>query len=216
MTRGRFIVIDGCEGSGKSTQLKKLREKYPNAVFTREPGGSPYGEAIRELILYHPEAKHADDATLLLLFYAARFDHLRATVLPALTEGKDVITDRFDSTTFSYQIHARGSGVLEPLFTVLREQSKMIAEPDAYIFLDIDPEVGIARKQTQAAAGGDRFNHLDARERAFHDAACQGFHIFAERYAKHSEIINAGDPLETVFQNLIAAIERVPAVKAEA
>jgi dTMP kinase len=214
MTRGRFIVIDGCEGSGKSTQLKKLREKYPNAVFTREPGGSPYGEAIRELILYHPEAKHADDATLLLLFYAARFDHLRATVLPALEAGKDVITDRFDSTTFSYQIHARGSGVLEPLFNVLREQSKMIAEPDAYIFLDIDPEVGITRKRVQAAAGGDRFNHLDARERAFHDAACQGFHIFAERYAKHAEIVSAGDPLETVFENLVAAIERVLAVSA--
>ena len=210
MARGRFIVIDGCEGSGKSTQLKKLRERYPDAVFTREPGGSPYAEAIRELILYHPEAKQADDATLLALFYAARFDHLRATIAPALAAGKDVISDRFDSTTFSYQIHARGSVPLMPLFEAMRAQSMTIAEPDAYVILTVDPKVSLERKRAQAAAGGDRFNHLDEREHAFHSAACSGFEIFVDRYAKHGAFVDASKGIEEVFEDLCAAIDAVP------
>jgi dTMP kinase len=208
MTRGRFIVVDGCEGAGKTTQLKRLRERFPDAVFTREPGGSPYAEAIREVILYHPNAKTADDATLLCLFCAARLDHMRNTILPALEAGKDVITDRFDSVTYAYQLYAKKNEHLEPLFFKLREEFTRDATPDKYILLDIDPRVGLARKQDQSAAGAERLNHMDERELAFHEAAREGFKKFAEKVAAPLVIIDASAPIDVVYENLVSSISQ--------
>jgi dTMP kinase len=208
MARGRFIVVDGCEGAGKTTQLKKLREKFPDAVFTREPGGSPYAEAIREVILYNEHAKAADDATLLCLFCAARLDHMRSTILPALEAGKDVITDRFDSTTYAYQLHAKENQALEPLFMQLREEFTREAKPDLYILLDIDPRIGLARKQDQSAAGAERLNHMDEREIEFHQAAREGFKKFTAKVGAPLTIIDASAPIDEVYENLVSSISQ--------
>lgn len=208
MARGRFIVVDGCEGAGKTTQLKRLRAQLPDAVFTREPGGSPYAEAIREVILYHPEAKQADDATLLCLFFAARFDHLRATVIPTLEAGKDVITDRFDSVTYAYQLYAKGNMQLEPIFITLRDEYMKVVKPDLYIIFDVDPRVSLARKQSQSAAGAEKLNHMDERAIEFHQAAREGFKQFVERFGVNAKIIDASLPVDEVYTNLLSSLSQ--------
>ncbi|MDP2650293.1 MAG: dTMP kinase, partial [bacterium] len=98
--KGTFIVIDGGEGSGTTTVAKAVVEHFGwGAVYTREPGGSPYAEKIRDLVL-SDEAKHSDAETQFALFWAARRDHLKHSVIPALADGKIVISDRFDSSTY--------------------------------------------------------------------------------------------------------------------
>ena len=122
MKKGLFIVVDSGEGSGKTTQLKKAQEFFGNKlVLTREPGGSPYAEEIRHLILKSTHAGQADAKTLFALFWAARADHMKNTVLPALKAGKIVISDRFDSSTFAYQIIAQGAKELKKFFWQMRD-----------------------------------------------------------------------------------------------
>src|SRR5579864_4280814 len=106
MEKGKFIVLEGGEGAGKSTQLRVIKEILgDDIVITREPGGSPYAEEIRNVILKSTNAGQADAKTHFALFWAARADHMKNTVLPALNAGKHVISDRFDSSTFAYQIY---------------------------------------------------------------------------------------------------------------
>src|SRR5690242_17210385 len=105
--RGKFVVVDGGEGAGKSTVVKRVVEHCQahgrDIIATREPGGSPFAEKIRELIL-SPDAKAADAEVMFGLFWAARRSHLVETVFPALEEGTSVLCDRFDSSTWAYQI----------------------------------------------------------------------------------------------------------------
>jgi dTMP kinase len=107
--KGKFIVLDSGEGAGKTLQLKRAEEFFGDKILvTREPGGSKYAEQIRELILHSIYASQADAKTLFALFWAARADHLDKTIRPALLAGKTVLTDRFDSSTYAYQIIAQG------------------------------------------------------------------------------------------------------------
>lgn len=120
MAKGRFISFEGVECTGKSTQVRLLKkycdERGINAITTREPGGSPYAEEIRSLLLKHHLSKEADAITKFFLFWAARAEHLRKTVIPALKLGYLVITDRFDGTTFSHQIYGEEVLYLKDLF----------------------------------------------------------------------------------------------------
>ena len=104
--KGTFIVIEGGDGAGKSTQIKKLAEHFGDKmILTREPGGTEYAEAIRELALKHPLAGNADGKTLFMLMWGSRAEHMNHLVVPALNEGKIVVSDRFDSSTFAYNIY---------------------------------------------------------------------------------------------------------------
>ena len=129
-----FIVLEGGEGAGKSSQMESLKKDFgDNFVFTREPVGSLYAEEIRNLILKSPNASQADAKTLFALFWAARADHLKNTILPALDAGKHVICDRFDSSTFAYQIYGQEAHELEDFFWKMRDFYLQDIKPDVYI-----------------------------------------------------------------------------------
>jgi len=205
--KGLFVVLDGGEGSGKTTLLKKAAEYYADkAVFTREPGGSAYAEEIRNLILYSSNAKQADAKAMFGLFWAARADHLKNTIIPALNSGKIVISDRFDSSTFAYQIVAQGARELEKLFWIVREDFLGEYKPDAYIYLDLDPRIGLTRKNSQA---DEKKNHFDERKLGFHEDLRGGFKEFLtnENLGIVGRIINAEKSKEEVWEDFKKIID---------
>lgn len=199
--RGVFIVIDGGEGAGKSTQMKQLKERFGEDVLvTREPGGSPYAEEIRQLILSSEHAGEANALTMFALFWAARADHLAHTIIPALEQGRTVISDRFDSATFSHQIYGQGARDLEDLFWVMREEYLSQCSPDLYIFLDIDPKIALGRK----VSGSSEHNHFDERDLDFHERVREGLRAFATR--TNAVAIDASKPVNEVADKLTALI----------
>lgn len=148
--KGAFLSFEGIDGSGKSTQARLLAEALRAAgravTLTREPGGSPGAEEIRRLVLTGDPDRWSPE-TEILLFTAARRDHLEKTILPALARGEVVVTDRFADSTRMYQ-GLRGAGLTE---TVDRLHSLMIGrEPDLTFLIDIDPAVGLSRAQARA------------------------------------------------------------------
>jgi len=168
-----FIVIEGGEGSGKTSVLEHLKGLFSDAVHTREPGGSGYAEELRSLVLQSQYAKNADGLTQLLLMYAARRDHLNHTIIPALEMGKRVISDRFAASSWAYNICGQEQRHLEEFFNTLHIQVVGKWDPDAYIFLDVPVEVGIARRKS---AGGE--DHFDQRKLDFHQRVYNGYKEF--------------------------------------
>jgi dTMP kinase len=204
MPKGKFIVIDSGEGAGKTLQLEKAKALFGDSlVLTREPGGSPYAEEIRQIILKSPNSGQADAKTLFALFWAARADHLKNTVRPALEAGKTVITDRFDSSTFAYQIIAQGATELKDFFWQMRDFYLGDLKPDLYIYFDIDPVIGLARKNKQ---GGAELNHFEAREINFHNSLRAGFKEFIG-HVPHT-IIDASQSVEKVWADFSAVLKK--------
>jgi len=204
MQKGKFIVVDSGEGAGKTSQIKRAKEFFGDkVVLTREPGGSLYAEEIRNVILKSPNAGQADAKTLFALFWAARADHLKNTIIPALKEGKIVICDRFDSSTFAYQIVAQGARELEKFFWQTRGFYLGDIKPDLYIYFDIDPKIGISRKLKQ---GGEELNHFEERNMKFHESLRVGFKEFMKKVPH--EIINAEKPLEDVWNDFKKVLEK--------
>lgn len=200
----KFIVIEGGEGAGKGTQIAKLKEKFgEQIVTTREPGGSPYAEEIRTIILKSPNAGQANAKTHFALFWAARADHLKNTVIPALEAGKTVISDRFDSSTFAYQIFGQEASELKDFFWTMRDFYLGDIKPDLYIYLDVKVEEGLRRKHSQ---GGDEINHFDERKIDFHNRMRTGFMEFLQ-HVPHV-IIDANPPTEEVALALQEEIKK--------
>ncbi len=203
MIKGLFIVVDSGEGSGKTTQLKKAQEYFGDSlVLTREPGGSLYAEEIRKLILKSPNAGQADAKTLFGLFWAARADHMKNTIIPALEAGKIVISDRFDSSTFAYQIIAQGATELKDFFWQMRDFYLGDIKPDLYVYFDIDPAVGLARKNKQ---GEGELNHFEARKIDFHNALRSGYKEFIT-HVPHV-VIDASQPIEKVWESFKGVLD---------
>ena len=204
MKKGLFIVIDSGEGAGKTSQLNRAKEIYGDSlVLTREPGGSPYAEEIRHVILKSPHAAQADAKTLFALFWAARADHLKNTVIPALEAGKTVISDRFDSSTFAYQIIAQGAKELKEFFWQMRDFYLGDLKPDLYVYFDIDPVIGLSRKNNQ---GADERNHFEDREIEFHKKLREGYKEFIT-HVPHA-VIDASQPIDKVWDDFRLVLEK--------
>jgi len=204
--KGKFIVLDGGEGAGKTTVAKAVVEKLGwNAIYTREPGGSRYSEQIRELLL-SDDAKHSDAETQFALFWAARRDFLKHVVIPALKDGKTVVTDRFDSSTYAYQIVAQGNTSLLKLFWQVREAFLGEYEPDMYILLDIEPVDGLARA---VGRGEETLNHFDKRKIEFHIQVNSGLRDFILKKMDNGEVVDASQPLEKVIEDTMVLINEV-------
>ncbi|MBU6371048.1 MAG: dTMP kinase [Patescibacteria group bacterium] len=175
-----FIVVDGPEGAGKSMLIRRAATYLESLVLpfivTHEPGGTPYGKEIRDLILYSPHAVQADGKTLFALFWADRADHMKNKIIPALEEGVIVICDRFDSATFAYQIVAQGERELESLFWETRESYLGKFEPDMYVHVKLDPGIGLARKKEQGEE-----NHIERKGLEFHRRVSAGLEEFFSR-----------------------------------
>jgi len=162
---GRFITLEGGEGAGKSTQIARLKDwlegRGHRVLTTREPGGSPGAEMIRKLLVEGP-VERWDGTTEALLHFAARREHLRSTVWPALKRGEWVVSDRFADSTLAYQGAGRG---LDPL--VLAGWNAIATGglvPDLTFLFDLDPEVGLARRASASVST----NRLDRESLAFH------------------------------------------------
>lgn len=210
--RPPFIVLEGGEGSGKSSLLIALKGELGDAIFTtREPGGSPYAEVIRTATLKNPLAKNAPPETTLCLMFAARFDNITNSIIPALNSGKPVIADRFDGSSYAYQIGAQSGGALEELFWNLRARLSVV--PDIYIFFDVTPEEGIRRanSRNQSLLEGlddaKRYDHFDDRELEFHRKVRDGYLKFFEKVPHY--IIDANQPLEMMKREFIDKVKEM-------
>ncbi len=208
MTKGYFITFEGGEGCGKSTQIKLftdyLQQKGMPCLLTREPGGSPGAEEIRALLLKGDTGKW-DKITEILLFSAARRDHLVKKIWPALETGTTVISDRFADSTMAYQGY--GYGIDETGIQMVNDTYKMIAsdfEPDLTFMLDIDPQVGIARSMARSGNDEQRFEHMDL---TFHHNLRNGFLKIAGQNPKRYAVIDASGSIEQVHQDIIKQFE---------
>jgi len=199
---GRFISFEGIDGSGKSTQVRALaatlRARGHEVVETREPGGAPGAELIRRLLVEGDTGRWSAE-TEILLFTAARRDHLERRIRPALARGATVISDRFADSTRVYQGAARAG--LRPMVDALHALAIGV-EPDLTLVLDLDPEVALARGLARASAE-DRFERMGA---GFQARLRQGFlALVAEFPARCRLIPAAGDP-DAVAARIAAAV----------
>jgi dTMP kinase len=206
-TRGRFITFEGGEGSGKSTQARLLAERLKHAgidtVLTREPGGSPFAEQVREFVLGGRLAPHPPLSEA-LLFYAARADHLAATIRPALAAGKWVIADRFSDSTRVYQGAAGGVGMAD--IDAIDRVVVGATVPDLTVILDLAPEEGLRRAAERRPAGA-RADPFEARDLAFHQRLRTGFQAIAAAEPQRCAVIDAGGPAAPIAAQIWRTIE---------
>jgi dTMP kinase len=196
--RGLFITLEGSEGAGKSTNLGFIRDQLRNAghdvLFTREPGGTPLAEHIRELLLGHEYDGMADDTELLLVF-SARAEHLSATIVPALEAGRTVLCDRFTDATYAYQGYGRGIS-LERI-AMLEDWVQGPLRPDLTLFLDLPVDIGMQRATDRSAP--DRF---EKEKMAFFERVRNGYHERIRLAPERYRIIDARPPLNEVQQQI--------------
>ena len=197
-SRAPFITFEGGEGAGKTTQARLLAARLAAAcipcLVTREPGGAPFAEAIRALLLRAdlPPRSAMSEA---LLFLAARADHLAETIMPALNAGKWVISDRFADSTFAYQ--GAAGGVPEATLAELHRVVLGDFAPDLTIILDLPPEIGLTRIGARHEASGGT-DHFESRALAYHQALRQGFLAIAAENPARCVLIDAGASREDV------------------
>ncbi len=203
--RGRFITLEGGEGAGKSTQLKRLAEAIQarghDVIETREPGGSSGAEAIRGLLLQGAEERWTAEAEA-LLFAAARADHVARTIRPALGRGEWVLCDRFLDSSLAYQGGAGGLGT--KAIRQLHEIGSGGLLPDRTLLLQLDAEAAAGRARTRDGEGADR---IGARDSAYHGQVAAAFAELAAEEPKRFRLIDAGGPADEVTSRLLAAIE---------
>lgn len=202
---GLFITFEGPEGAGKSTNLKVFAEALSargcTPLITREPGGTPVAERIREVLLsQHEELMHAD-AELLLMF-AARAQHLNRLIQPALAEGRVVISDRFTDATYAYQ--GGGRGMDPQRIATLENWVQGELRPDLVVLFDVPVEVGMARARTRGEL--DRF---EQEHQQFFEAVRQTYLQRAAADPLRYRVIDAGGDLDQVRQALQPVIDEV-------
>ena len=210
--KGYFLSVEGGDGSGKSTQIqnikKYLTERGQEVILTREPGGTPVAEKIRELIL-DPANKALTDRAEMLLYAASRAQHVEEKILPALAEGKTVLSDRFTDSSIAYQGYGRGLGEMVAEVNRIATGGK---EPDLTIFLNMTPAVGMARKNKQ---DGHILDRMEQEKLAFHEAVYQGYLVLAKESNGRIAAIDADRPAEVVFADIKKELDRVFGFQAE-
>lgn len=202
--RGRFITVEGGEGAGKSSNLAFIRSLLEAAgkqvLFTREPGGTPLGEAIRELLLGHKHTGMADETELLLMF-AARAEHLRQKILPALDQGVWVLCDRFTDASFAYQ--GAGRGISLEKISILQQFVQGSLRPDLTLLLDLPVETGLQRAGRRSEP--DRFER-EARD--FFEKVRAGYLQIAAQEPDRVQVIDASPALPVVQAQISRVIEQ--------
>ena len=193
MTRGKFITLEGMDGAGKSTHLTWipgfLQARGINVQLTREPGGTPLGERLRELMLDKAQKLHSE--TEALLMFAARREHLDKVILPALDAGAWVVCDRFTDATFAYQ--SAGSGLAWERIEALETWVQGGLQPDLTLYFDLTPEVG--RSRTRQAREPDRF---EREQLGFYERVRAAYLRRAEEHPDRIRIIDASQSIAEV------------------
>ena len=204
MVKGRFITFEGGEGSGKSTQVRRLAARlaaqHLSVTSTREPGGSPGAEEIRNLLI-HGDPERWDALSETLLHYAARRDHVRTLIRPALAQGQWVLSDRFADSTRAYQGYGHGLSLetIDQLYALVVED----CTPDHTFILDVPVEIGLARAADRAS-GGERYEAMD---RSFHERLRQGFLEIAQAEPLRCSVIDASADVDRVEYDIAQVLQ---------
>lgn len=205
-----FISICGVEGAGKTTQLRHISEFLKstgrNFVMTREPGGTEIGMKIRRILL-DPENRDLTPKAELFLYAADRIQHIEQIILPALKEGKIVVTDRFVDSTTVYQGYARGIDL--ELVEKINELVLNGLKPDLTLLLDISPAVGLARAKDQLQFGerAESESRFEREELLFHEKIRKGFLTLAQKETNRFRIIDADRDPDMVKQDVISVLK---------
>lgn len=205
MSRPLFLTLEGTEGVGKSTNLQFICQRLTahgvDFIQTREPGGTPLAEEIRELLLRRRDER-VDPAAELLMIFAARAQHLREVILPALSRGQWVVCDRFTDATFAYQ--GGGRQMDNGMIADLERMVQGGVRPDAVIVLDVEPAIGLARASGRGAA--DRFESEDL---AFFSRVRDMYRARAAMRPGVYHLVDAGPSLTVVQESLGILIDRL-------
>ena len=203
MGRGKFITFEGCDGCGKSTQLRLLSKYLTDNgiahIFTREPGGGKISEAIRDILLNGKNMEMTDECEA-LLYAASRVQHLSDRVEPALDEGKLVICDRYVDSSFAYQAYARGLGL-----DFIRKINAFALEkylPDVTIFIDLTPEAAFKRKH-----GADENDRLDKAGMEFHKRVYEGYKAVAAAEPERVMCVDGTQTPQEIFADVVKILQ---------
>ncbi|NPV68287.1 MAG: dTMP kinase [Anaerolineae bacterium] len=198
-----FITFEGPEGSGKTTQFQRvvaaLQAAGVDVLATREPGGTLIGEQVRDILLNRPEGAVMAPEAEALLFSAARAQHVREVIRPALAAGRTVLCDRFYDSTLAYQGYGHGLDL-----AALRQITAFATgglKPDITIYLDCPPEVGLGRKQSQA-----ELNRLDRLALDFHRRVYAGYQTMMQQEPERWVAVDATPGPDEVFARITAAL----------
>ncbi len=204
MRRGKFITFEGCDGCGKSTQLKMLsdyltEQNIPH-IFTREPGGGQISEQIRAILLSGKNMEMTDECEA-LLYAAARVQHLHDRVEPALAEGKLVICDRYVDSSLAYQAFARGLGVdfVEKINAYALESYL----PDLTVFIDLTPEAAFRRKK-----GADENDRMELAGMKFHQRVYAGYSLLAKENPDRIASVNGEQAPDEIFREVVELLKK--------
>ena len=207
LKRGMFISLEGVEGCGKSTQAELLAEYMKelgySVIRTHEPGGTPIAEQIRKILL-EPQNKDMTDNAEFLLYLASRAQHVSQLILPALTEGKVVICERFSDATFAYQGGARGLDL-----DTLKQLNKLATgglEPDLTLLLDLEADVGLSRKEHT------KRDRLEKESVKFHNKVRNAYLVIAHQSPERVEVIDATGSIENIRLSIKKSIDQHLAV----
>jgi len=202
MNRGLFITFEGPDGSGKSTQIKKLKKKLESrgleTVLTREPGGTAISENIREIIL-DVKNSEMDSLTEALLYAAARSQHVAQVIMPALTAGKTVICDRFMDSSIAYQGYGRKLG---DQVRIINEYAVRGISPDITFLLLLDPSIGKGRIKRE-------YDRLESEKNKFHDDVYQGYMELAKCNPNRIITIDATKSIVEIEQEIELHLEKL-------
>ena len=204
MKRGKFITFEGCDGCGKSTQLKKLSdyltENKIEYIFTREPGGGNISEAIREILLNGKNTEMSDECEA-LLYAAARAQHISEKIEPALAAGKLVVCDRYVDSSFAYQAYARGLG--EEFVSKINAFAIEKYRPDLTVFIDLTPEEAFKRKN-----GADENDRLEQAGIAFHKQVYEGYKAIAEKDPHRVYVVDGRQTPDQIFNEVLTILKK--------
>src|SRR5262249_55330467 len=207
MNPGLLITLEGIEGSGKSTQAALLRDTLLKAripvSLTREPGGSPLAERVRDLILHSGEEPLAPGAEL-LLFLAARAQHVARTVRPALERGEVVVSDRFTDATIAYQ--GGGRTIPEPFLASLNDWATGGIKPARTYLLDVPVELGLERANRRT---GDRPDRFERESGTFFEAVRARYLELARREPERIVVLRGTDPEDALAHQIWADVQRI-------
>ncbi len=209
MATGYFITLEGGEGAGKTTQIKLLAEylqaKRIEVVTTKEPGGTPIGLELRKMLCTGDKDKF-DPVAEALLYYADRRIHVQQKILPALQEGKWVISDRFADSTMAYQYYGYNKRVSKEMLEQLYKMTVGDFYPDLTLILDIDPKVGLARSIKRNNEEKGQEIRFEGREIEFHNNLRNGFLEIAKTAPRY-KVLNAGQTIEDLHKEIVKTVK---------
>ncbi|MBN1402126.1 MAG: dTMP kinase [Anaerolineae bacterium] len=205
-----FITFEGPEGSGKTTQIgllaQWLEEAGVSVVCTREPGGTPIGEQIRT-VLHDLENRAMLPTTEALLYSAARAQHVRQVIRPALAQGQAVLCDRYALSTLAYQGY--GHGLDLDVLKIITDFATDGLWPDLVVYLDLEVQIGLQRKRSDREAGRGEWNRMDELDLAFHRRTRHGYLEMAQQDPERWLVIDATQPIARIHQMIRARIDGI-------